>query len=468
MGEDIFNLSGGEILVVPRIFCGILSILTVDVSVWRMTASSRRKVPAALLIMASAWPSWVMLNRPFSNALETMLLPLLMLATSRPHGYITDLVAGIICALGLFTRFTFVFVALPVMIRYIADKATFAVNRALLGIGFVGVGFLGTSAGVLYADVIYYKGAGKWTFYVTPLNALIYNSKVTNLQNHGLHPRWTHALVNMFLLYGPLAVIFYLFLAKRVQSLFIQEKNVAQARIQSTCMWIILSGLGFLSVAPHQEPRFLLPLLVPLAILSAPSLKSTWVRAVWVLFNVILLIVYGILHQGGVVPSLLARAVPNSGAPRTVVYFHTYLPPTFSWRKRNEAMAKECLAENSDSMSGKDNCSTATPRCGSVPIIDLKGSSVDTLTSALSEQLTCDNGDHGSKDSNDYIYLVAPPLTMGTVVLGHDCFLGESFRCRHMRSFRPHLTTEDFPPFDGSLLNTLWRMELCVYEISCD
>jgi phosphatidylinositol glycan class Z len=104
----------------------------------------------------------------------------------------------------------------------------------------------------------------------------------------------------MFLLYGPLAVLLYLrvFSGKSIQLLFskkrLAEMEVAakQARIPSTCAWTIISGLGFLSLAPHHEPRFLLPLLVPLAIISAPSLKSTSVLVVWVLFNVILLIVY--------------------------------------------------------------------------------------------------------------------------------------------------------------------------------
>jgi GPI mannosyltransferase 4 len=483
LGEKTMStLSGGEILVVPRIFCGILSVLTVDASVWHMMPSSRKNVPTVVLIMASAWPSWVMLNRPFSNALETMLLVLLLLVTSQPHRYINNLAAGMICALGLFTRFTFTFVSFPIMLRYIADMTTFCMNKALLGLILVGIGFLGTATGVIYADVVYYKGADKWTSYITPWNALLYNSKVENLQDHGLHPRWTHALVNMFLLYGPLAAIFYVFLGKRIASLFIKEKRVdmgvavAQARIRSTSFWTVLSGLGFLSLAPHQEPRFLLPLLVPLAILSKPQLSSSssWVLSIWILFNIILLFLYGILHQGGVLPSLLATAAHDkpAGAPRAVFYYHTYMPPTFASRKRNKALT-ECpaSAEIADPMlqvQGIAYCSMATPSCGTSPIIDLKGSSVDFLVSALSEQLACDSSDHGAKDNNVHVSLVAPPLTKGRVVLGHDCFLDESYSCRHVRSYRPHLTTEDFPPFEASLANTLWSMELTVYDISCN
>ena len=148
------------------------------------------------------------------------------------------------------------------------------------------------------------------------------------------------------------------------------------------------------------------------------------------------------------------------------------MPPTFASRKRSKALT-ECppSTEIGDPMlqvQGMDYCSTATPGCGTSPIIDLKGSSVDVLMSALSDHLACGSSDHGAKDSNSHVFLVAPPLTTGRVVLRHDCFLEESYSCRHVRSYRPHLTTEDFPPFEESLANTLRNMELNVFEISCN
>lgn len=36
---------------------------------------------------------------------------------------------------------------------------------------------------------------------ITPLNGVMYNSQSRNLSAHGLHPRMTHALVNMPLLF---------------------------------------------------------------------------------------------------------------------------------------------------------------------------------------------------------------------------------------------------------------------------
>lgn len=48
----------------------------------------------------------------------------------------------------------------------------------------------------------------------------------------------------------------------------------------------VLLPLVVLSVAPHQEPRFLLPAAVPLAVLVGPPATATRARrALWVLFN---------------------------------------------------------------------------------------------------------------------------------------------------------------------------------------
>ena len=49
---------------------------------------------------------------------------------------------------------------------------------------------------------------------------------------------------------------------------------------------------------PHQEPRFLLPLLVPVCVLGgAAALKAPWVRKTWVAFNLLSLAAHGWLHQ---------------------------------------------------------------------------------------------------------------------------------------------------------------------------
>lgn len=71
-------------------------------------------------------------------------------------------------------------------------------------------------------------------------------------------------------------------------------------------MGVVFSGLIGLSIMPHQEARFLCPLLVPFIMIY------TWKRervpplfwTTWFLFNFITAYVFGIIHQGGVVPAM--------------------------------------------------------------------------------------------------------------------------------------------------------------------
>ena len=79
----IEQLSGWQVWIIPRVACAIFSVLAVDHSVWTISeaiapTAQRSGVPPSILIMASAWPTMVLLNRPFSNAMETWVLALLL------------------------------------------------------------------------------------------------------------------------------------------------------------------------------------------------------------------------------------------------------------------------------------------------------------------------------------------------------------------------------------------------------
>ena len=102
---------------------------------------------------------------------------------------------------------------------------------------------------------------------------------------------------------------------------------------------------------PHQEPRFLVPLLVPVIVLVVNSgfihragrvflvgrqsytpinLDSQrCLQVVYVGFNVALTILFGVLHQGGVVPSLfhVHDLVKHNQHSSIVAYWKTYMPP---------------------------------------------------------------------------------------------------------------------------------------------
>eukprot|EP00850_Spirogloea_muscicola_P000057 SM000001S04459 [mRNA] locus=s1:340581:344248:+ [translate_table: standard] len=316
---------------------------------------SRLGVPrmGRALTLASAWPLLVLQVRPFSNSLEAVLLALTLIVAVDADGVVhaqsaeeplhaedsqvreedrrqvTPLteapevagdrrrqvlrrkllaccVVGAVTALGFFIRFTFVLFALPVGLYVVLDaswapladcgygRARGMVARALAGAG----GFLLCSSMLVFCDSIYFcslsftwdkldfhllKNLAKLKVVITPLNGIIYNSKFSNLAIHGLHPHYLHALVNLPLLFGPLAMA---------------ALKGAGAHLK---MLTTITGMS-LSL---QEPRFLLPMLLPLAVLYGDfPMSSKKILILWVSFNSFGLVFFGFVHQGGLVPAL--------------------------------------------------------------------------------------------------------------------------------------------------------------------
>ena len=165
---------------------------------------------------------------------------------------------------------------------------------------FVGVTALGCAIAV---DSFYFTGRVTQVV-LTPYNNLLYNLSPDNLAKHGLHPRWLHIVVNLPLIIGPGLIVYGLLAARRVyiqvqpdksqnflvvinrsQSSFFPDADRSDInRICTACIGVILLSLAVLSLQPHQEPRFLTPLLVPFVVLVANSgyLKTAsklfWVR----------------------------------------------------------------------------------------------------------------------------------------------------------------------------------------------
>ncbi|KAI2513622.1 Alg9-like mannosyltransferase family [Fragilaria crotonensis] len=454
MRIEMDQASGIEILLIPRVFCGLLSVLAVDLFVYLMTMrqKSDRQVPtSSMWIVATSWPAWVIVNRPFTNGIETMFLSMLLyMAILRPsihqsRNLAGDLCVGVLCAMGLFTRFTFVSFAMPAMFMYLIRQ--WSARDGMIQTASCLTGFLATAFFMIIADASYYGSITNWMAFIAPWNAFLYNSKVNNLQHHGLHPRWTHVIVNMLMLYGPMTLLFYGKLAR-----YIYNRTKQHGILQQACMWTIISGLGFLSFAPHQEPRFLTPILVPLAIFVGDTdlWSSVRLRSIWIGFNILLLVVFGILHQGGIVRAILSPAITHD-APQSIIFHHTYMPPSFLLRRL------QC--------TDADVCSTTS--CPITSINDLMGSSGQNLALALQRELHCDghakNHHHGR-----HVHLVTAPLPLedGIHFSTNKCNVGSDFSCESMWTHWPHLTTEDLPVFEG-LADFVQSFKLTIYNVGC-
>ncbi|KAJ1911991.1 alpha 1,2 mannosyltransferase [Tieghemiomyces parasiticus] len=290
------------VLWVERLWAVALSFL-VDRAVYNVLRRYNVDPRQPLLLLATSFLSFTFMARGFSNALETVLLSLASWALCRVDT--APVAVGKSCQApnaGCIAR----------------------MGRFVLNISPCIVGFVLNSLGCLAADAVYYNRLTALTklgrlviqgapcaslltalnqaVVLAPLNLLRYNTRPENLAQHGLHPSYLHVLVNFPLLFGPLALVFYTVTLSRLLGFGPRMGAVAV----NLHMAVATLGLVTLSAVPHQEPRFLLPMLPSVVIATQGFVTragSTFWR-LWLAFNALLLIVFGVAHQGGVVPVL--------------------------------------------------------------------------------------------------------------------------------------------------------------------
>ncbi|KAG7390222.1 hypothetical protein PHYPSEUDO_008360 [Phytophthora pseudosyringae] len=344
------KLTGWWMLVTPRLLLCLLSFI-IDAVLYQVVGKlsrhlkpdiQREKQEKALLLFASSWPTMVFLCRPFSNTLETLVLALCfaVLYLVNPHRralcgvvHVQTFLLGSLLAVGFFTRFTFPVFFFPLGVELVRQQDALlvvaarkkevgsspSVARRLAATMVVAlqglVTFVMWAAVFIVVDTFYFRpevfeGELNGTLLenvarnavIAPLNNLLYNIQYDNLELHGVHPRFTHLTVNMPMLFGPVFLVFL------VRFLRYPERSI----FGNACVFF---PLVCLSLAPHQEPRFLLPAIVPLHLFTALSGRTGIVRfltkhrlgkLLWIVFNCALTLFFGILHQGGIVPMLLS------------------------------------------------------------------------------------------------------------------------------------------------------------------
>ena len=275
----------------------------------------------------------------------------------------------------------------------------------------------------------------------TPWNFVKYNSVSSNLELHGRHPFYLHFLVNLPLLFGPMTLLLYygclsvikdFFSNLRLCSSILQGTKTKEERLDSSAdalnfhkllvIIFIITPVTLLSIFPHQEPRFLTPLLpvVILFTLYTSSVSGESFIFINVLFNVILSVVFGVLHQGGVIPCLfklneLTSMNEMSHYNTTVLFSNTYMPP------RHILLQKET--------SG-------------VTILDLKGSNSEIIEEAILKIEQKWEDDHYGQKINELL-LVMP----GTVLQNFKKEIKSKLNFNVIEQFYFHLTLEDPPVF---------------------
>ncbi|KAJ2035478.1 alpha 1,2 mannosyltransferase, partial [Coemansia sp. S3946] len=257
----------------------------------------------------------------FSNAFASVVLAVCFWMLTRV-GRRWAVGLGVGLALGSFTHIAFPMFAWPLGVASLVSATRGGRSLLANAMCLAGGGVL-AAVGMVVADSLYYGSlhwhgsypfvSGSLTF--TVLNNLSYNSQHENLATHGIQPRYMHALVNMPLLFGPLYIL-------AIAGLWGFLRSGRSSCVGMTAAGSVISGVALLSIAPHQEARFLLPALPGLAISTwryvnlAP--RAFWYA--WIVFNAVLFVIFGGMHQAGVVPvvAFLGESVWPHAQCRTV------------------------------------------------------------------------------------------------------------------------------------------------------
>ena len=288
---------------------------------------------------------------------------------------------------------------------------------------------------------------------IAPWNFVKYNTNPDNLAEHGLHPYYQHFLVNTPLLFGILAVFPMFTLVNVIRDLLSkrhlrQNQKSASRKAHGTQFLIstYLVPIMLLSFFPHQEPRFLIPLLCPIALLYGHHLFDIhfkwYIALFWVIFNIFLCgLFYGALHQGGLIPSIYEvrdRILREPYANYHVIFSHTYMPP------RHLFQIPDPKSSEDDKFFLRDNNKFKHPQ---VEIHDLKGSPVSVVHQRISWIM------HDKKPLESIRIFVVAPSSLDK----HFCTEVNSgslkIEYKLVMSFVPQITTEDPPDFMNDVFN---------------
>ncbi|KAK5638418.1 hypothetical protein RI129_012713 [Pyrocoelia pectoralis] len=361
------------IILFPRLLLTLLSFV-VDWSLYRICLANSEKCKSRCVILSTSYIMLVYATHTFSNVIELILFSLLLYYVGeslifsnvnvRQREYINKryksastlaekakfhklrlylendtlrnyFTIATIVTVGFFNRPTFAAYAIaPVffwLYRGIGFKSIMSLQFHLRTIVFV-VSTIPTVVLFVIVDSFFF-GYLTWgeigmleisidNFVMIPWNFFKYNINLVNLARHGLHSRFMNVIINIPLLFGVLAFLCYSNLADLLRSLWRCKYHYLPSvrSIRGLMTASIVFPVVLLSLIPHQEPRFLIPLIFPLVYLYGSSIypeqvdvvmKQTKTKRsvrqgfsslfkVWLVVNILLTVFYGFIHQGGV------------------------------------------------------------------------------------------------------------------------------------------------------------------------
>ncbi|XP_041483000.1 GPI mannosyltransferase 4-like [Lytechinus variegatus] len=171
---------------------------------------------------------------------------------------------------------------------------------------------------------------------VTPLNFLQYNFLDAPLE---IRPKLAHLLFNLPLLFFPLVICF-------ISEIFLvysgadtkDRKTFSTSTSRAFFALVFTTPLLVFSLLPDQDPKLLLPLIIPLVLLYAEYVvypATGMPNAPWIIWNVLFGLIFGVVLQGGMVPALkdikttVTAPVVDKPILYHYVFYHTPTPPEY-------------------------------------------------------------------------------------------------------------------------------------------
>lgn len=304
---------------------------------------------------------------------------------------------------------------------------------------------------------------------ITPINNLLYNTKASNLKQHGLHPHYQHILVNLPQLLGPALLLLL------PRPLELSSFNL-ESMLQNNRLTAAITGTVILSIVPHQEPRFLLPC-IPL-ILTCVRLPDsrTWRRRFWIawsVFNVSMGILMGIFHQGGIIsaqlamPSIIESSLANAKSPARqveVYWWKTYPPSLYMLGGPilNPA-SNEILEVTTNPLLGANRTALHENLIAKLPLCDEQSSVLHRVTSAVTKKAVHEvflaapfsafrfNNNHAVPSISNFSFIMPDSYHTGEQEQ-------RDLRLTHLATFRQHINLDDMDFGDDGVVSTLSRV----------
>lgn len=185
-------------------------------------------------------------------------------------------------------------------------------------------------------EKFYTKFQSNWI--LTPYNFLVFNTDASSTAKYGNHSRYTHLLVNLPLAFNLLAIIFYRKVLTHTAGSGL-HRFFNTHRIQIMMLLSTSVSILSLSMIPHQEFRFLAPLVIPLVYVCASDIyHNKKLLTLWFIINLILIYFYARVHQSGVTNALLDLDLTLKKHQKTsdnslinVIATKCYPVPTYAW-----------------------------------------------------------------------------------------------------------------------------------------